>query len=353
MAFQSKMRFGGTVAALGCALVAGSVPVAGQHVSSPLFPQMDGDAGAKERSGDDRLLWMCADKKKSNLAWITFQTGPADLDHADKALLALHVEEVKKPGTLKVFALLAPVAKPENEVGWKDLLFDYGNPITSMELEGKHNGSILHLDVGLAVLQPPFHGLVLVGGDGLKASVSSREGTVAPLIHLQYPALTGPQGPKGDRGDDGAKGDMGDPGPAGPPGEPGEAGPAGPQGPAGIAGPAGPQGPVGMEGPKGDPGSSSWIDGSGKVTTGVNVGIGTSDPAARLHVEGDVHISGTVRGATFGFGGMYLVDDCRVNMIANPITGGFSCPDGFTARQVGRFRTAESNCGSNQFICIK
>ena len=40
--------------------------------------------------------------------------------------------------------------------------------------------------------------------------------------------------------------------------------------------------------------STSWVDGSGKVTTNVSVGIGTASPTAKLEVDGDVIISGNL-----------------------------------------------------------
>ncbi|MFC2152374.1 collagen-like protein [Bacteroidota bacterium] len=73
----------------------------------------------------------------------------------------------------------------------------------------------------------------------------------------------------------------------------------GPQGPIGLIGPAGATGATGAQGPigltgadgatglQGDPGTSSWTDGTGKVTTTVEVGIGTEIPTYDLHVAGN------------------------------------------------------------------
>ena len=98
----------------------------------------------------------------------------------------------------------------------------------------------------------------------------------------------GPQGMKGDKGDTGATGPAGPQGVKGDKGDTGATGPAGPQGIKGDKGDTGATGPVGPQGVKGDSGTSSWVDASGKVTTGVNVGIGTSSPAAKLHVNGNI-----------------------------------------------------------------
>jgi len=92
--------------------------------------------------------------------------------------------------------------------------------------------------------------------------------------------LTGPQGPKGDTGDTGPKGDTGDTGPKG------DTGDTGPKGDTGATGSQGPQGATGATGPQGPSGTSSWSDGTGNVTTDVNVGIGVSEPAYKLEVQG-------------------------------------------------------------------
>ena len=86
-------------------------------------------------------------------------------------------------------------------------------------------------------------------------------------------APPGPQGPAGAAGATGLKGDTGIQGTAGAKGDTGATGAPGPKGDAGIQGPAG---------------TSSWSDGSGKVTTSANVGIGTASPAATLDVNGTV-----------------------------------------------------------------
>jgi hypothetical protein len=85
-----------------------------------------------------------------------------------------------------------------------------------------------------------------------------------------------------------------------------------------------------------------------------SVGIGTSSPQAKLDVVGNVIISGTIRGATYGFGGMYeLGENNRYGEVPcppgidpsittpcyceakNPITDACSCPAGFIAYATG------------------
>jgi hypothetical protein len=63
-------------------------------------------------------------------------------------------------------------------------------------------------------------------------------------------------------------------------------------GQVGAMGATGPAGVAGVTGATGPSGTSSWTDGSGKVTTTVNVGVGTTAPTAALHVVGSVNIQG-------------------------------------------------------------
>ena len=98
-----------------------------------------------------------------------------------------------------------------------------------------------------------------------------------------FASLAGPEGPQGEQGVPGPRGPIG---PQGEMGIPGPEGSMGPEGPQGDVGPQGPQGEIGPQGPQGQPGTINWTDGSGQVTTDVNVGIGTSNPASQLHVHG-------------------------------------------------------------------
>lgn len=85
------------------------------------------------------------------------------------------------------------------------------------------------------------------------------------------------------------------PGPEGPPG------PQGPPGPGGPSGPEGPPGPEGLPGPQGLPGAGDGhsldaSDGSPidvvYVSVSGNVGIGETNPSAKLEVVGDVKVNG-------------------------------------------------------------
>jgi len=121
----------------------------------------------------------------------------------------------------------------------------------------------------------------------------------------------GPVGPQGEQGEQGPAGSQGEQGPVGPQGEQGSPGPQGEQGPVGLQGEQGeqgspgPQGEQGPDGPQGEQGpegplvsgtegqtlrhsGASWEADSNIYNTGSNVGIGTTTPTEKLHVEGNI-----------------------------------------------------------------
>jgi hypothetical protein len=103
-----------------------------------------------------------------------------------------------------------------------------------------------------------------------------------------------PQGPTGPTG------------PAGPTGPTGGTGAVGSTGGTGAVGPTGVTGGIGATGPIGPPGTSSWKDGVGQVTTEVNVGIGTAAPATgyKLDIAGNVKVgSASIESSTGKFYG--------------------------------------------------
>lgn len=108
------------------------------------------------------------------------------------------------------------------------------------------------------------------------------------------PGAAGPAGPQGRRGTTGASGTPGAQGQRGLTGATGAQGQRGPAGSDGAAGPAGPSGPVGPQGLAGPAGSSNWIDGSGRITTTLNVGVGTTNPQQKLHVAGNLLADGSL-----------------------------------------------------------
>lgn len=150
-------------------------------------------------------------------------------------------------------------------------------------------------------------------------------GTVWETVGAQGPAgPAGPQGPQGTAGAAGPQGPQGDPGAAGAQGPQGTAGAVGPQGPQGTAGAVGPQGPaggvgaqgpvgpaggvgpVGAQGPQGVQGpagslaagtaagnttywnGTTWVLNSNNIfNNGGNIGFGTNNPLAPIHVYQD------------------------------------------------------------------
>mmetsp|Transcript_66721 Transcript_66721/g.77435 ORF Transcript_66721/g.77435 Transcript_66721/m.77435 type:complete len:535 (+) Transcript_66721:27-1631(+) len=58
------------------------------------------------------------------------------------------------------------------------------------------------------------------------------------------------------------------------------------------------------------------------------------------------------RNVVNNFGGMYQVDDCGRDNVANGMTGGLYCPQGFTPVSQARLKAPESGCGAVQTYCI-
>lgn len=113
--------------------------------------------------------------------------------------------------------------------------------------------------------------------------------SVPYAMYAKHSDEPGPEGPQGPQGIQGMQGPQGPVGPIGPTGPAGTQGPVGPVGPAGAQGSVGPQGPVG---PQGEAGTSLWNDGSGQVSTDVNVGIGTDNPSQKLDINGTTRLRG-------------------------------------------------------------
>ena len=103
--------------------------------------------------------------------------------------------------------------------------------------------------------------------------------------------LTGSTGATGLTGSTGATGLTGSTGATGLTGSTGATGLTGSTGATGLTGSTG---ATGLTGPAGAAGTSSWTDGTGKVTTTVDVGIGQVSPSAKLDVVGDTELNGDV-----------------------------------------------------------
>ncbi len=99
----------------------------------------------------------------------------------------------------------------------------------------------------------------------------------------------------------GGTGDAGEQGVQGATGAKGDTGEQGVQGATGVKGDQGDSGTPGVKGDKGDQGdpgpagTSSWTDGTGKVTATVDVGIGAgaATPGAKLDVDGEIKMHST------------------------------------------------------------
>ncbi len=112
-----------------------------------------------------------------------------------------------------------------------------------------------------------------------------------------------------------------------------------------------------------------------KNTTG-NVGIGVANPAYRLDVSGSANVSGSVTSGQVclsgdcrsawpslgsAFGGMYSTymtgADCSgvvSGSVANPITGGLSCPAGYTSAALSCAYGDPGNLGGTlYYYCYK
>jgi hypothetical protein len=169
--------------------------------------------------------------------------------------------------------------------------------------------------------------------------VPGPEGPEGPQGPPGEPGAQGEQGPQGEPGAQGEQGPQGIPGaqgeqgPQGEPGAQGAPGPQGPQGPQGIQGIQGPigltpahqwfgtflrfqnqdgswgnltdlqgpqgiqgvQGPQGPQGPQGIPGDTRWgLSGLNIYYINGSVGIGTTNPTAKLQVNGSVNAYGFV-----------------------------------------------------------
>lgn len=86
----------------------------------------------------------------------------------------------------------------------------------------------------------------------------------------------------------------------------------------------------------------AWFDGATR-----NVGIGTDTPSEKLHVAGNAQVDGTIRGATYGFGGAYQQGGGNSCVVTNPATGLCTCPSGFSPIWI-------SQAGStNGYVCFR
>jgi hypothetical protein len=168
---------------------------------------------------------------------------------------------------------------------------DWGNSFPWLQVEMDPNPGSGYVFMGTSQLQSvPYALFAASGNQGPKGD----QGDPGPQ------GIQGEQGPKGDQGDQGPQGIQGEQGPQG---IQGEQGPQGIQGEQGLQGEQGPQGIQGEQGPQGPPGSglesgdsagdtpywdgANWVVNSSNIfNNGGNIGINTTSPQGRLHING-------------------------------------------------------------------
>ena len=175
---------------------------------------------------------------------------------------------------------------------------------------------------------------------------------------------TGSTGPTGEDGTDGIDGATGATGPIGADGATGTTGPTGPTGADGndgVAGTTGTTGPTGVQGPTGVTGATGplvagtsgqtlrhdgtdWLATSNLYNSGGNIGVGTTDPTAKVHVFNNQNRAMYLHSDTIGVQKMLeftLTDSSSSDIIAkhgvygyvyggSPAYGAYYNVDGFS-----------------------
>jgi hypothetical protein len=179
--------------ALGAAMAAGMVflPASARAVdfATHLFTLMDGDVYGTKSCNSNEWLEVGHSGKKS-VGWMAFQTGGSDLAQASGATLTLHLEDVYQKGTLKIYALTAPVPFPEDKVTASQLIYNAKAPVASVAIGYSDEGKIIRVNLGQLLSKGPFYGLVIGSPDGLRADFGSKDSDVPPMIELRYAAAS-------------------------------------------------------------------------------------------------------------------------------------------------------------------
>jgi N-acetylneuraminic acid mutarotase len=160
-------------------------------LASHLFPHKDGEAGYHGSGNQNHYLDLVSSRGKySTLAWITYQTGGVELGLTSGSALTLYLDKLHSGGTLKVFALTAPVNRPENRVRLDDLSYHPDSPVAAIGIDDDDEEKVLRIDLSDLLAKGAFHGLVLEAHDGLKARFGSKDSDLQPLIELRYAFAT-------------------------------------------------------------------------------------------------------------------------------------------------------------------
>ena len=312
-----------------------SALVAAQSLVTPVFVYKDGYAGMTGYSGNSKSITVDGSANQIT-GWITFQTQGIDMTNITKAVLAIYVEALNAPGTLKAFALASPINMPENNVPLNSIIYNSsGIPDAAMFMGTSDIEQVVQLDITAVLKAGGLNGFALTSDDGLNMTFSAKEGTLKPMIFLttdvgssaskwltgNAPPLatignpndfflesvngdvyqkgtsgwtfvtnivgpSGPQGPAGTQGPAGIAGATGQTGPQGIAGPIGPQGTAGPQGLTGPTGPSGPTGPIGLQGPQGLTGATG--------ATGLQGLTGATGPVGPQGLQGLTGATGAV-----------------------------------------------------------
>ena len=161
-----------------------SVLVASQSLVTPVFVYKDGYAGMTGYSGSSKNIIVDGSANQIT-GWITFQTQGIDMTMITKAALALYVEALNAPGTLKAFALTSPINMPENNVPLNSIIYNSsGIPDATTSMGTSDIEKVIQLDITALLKAGGFNGIALTSDDGLNVAFSSKEGVLKPMIFL-------------------------------------------------------------------------------------------------------------------------------------------------------------------------
>ena len=166
-------------------------PAAAGELASHLIVLKDGEVYSGCGNFDQNIK--VGKQGKKSVAWLTFQTGGFDGAVVSGSSLTLHVSKVSAAGTLKVFALAAPVPKSEGQVWASHLNFNFSAPIASIALTGADCEKLIRLNLGQLLSAGNFHGLVLGSTNGLSAEFNSKDSDIPPAIELRHAFVSSEQ----------------------------------------------------------------------------------------------------------------------------------------------------------------